>query len=194
MAEFFQGGIGTCVPNQDKSVAICAPTANGNAPSPVQITAAAKDNQHQITGMVAYANNRVVAQSNSSSLNASVPMDPGHYQLLVRAWDSTGYYFSSLEAFTVAACAPTQDKTVAICSPQANGSVHSPFQIVATATDNEQRITGMVAYANGRVVAQSSGTTLNAMVSLSAGHYQLIVRAWDSTGYYFSSQENFTVQ
>lgn len=28
---------------------------------------------------------------------------------------------------------------------------------------------------------------------LSSGHYQLVVRAWDSTGYYFSSQESFTV-
>lgn len=34
---------------------------------------------------------------------------------------------------------------------------------------------------------------MNAMVSLSPGNYNLVIRAWDTTGYYFSSQENFTV-
>jgi len=34
---------------------------------------------------------------------------------------------------------------------------------------------------------------LNALVSLSPGNYNLVIRAWDTTGYYFSSQENFTV-
>jgi hypothetical protein len=144
--------------------------------------------------MVAYANGRVIASGDSSTLSASVPLNPGSYQLVVRAWDSTGYYFSSQENFTVTTCTATQDKTVSICSPQANGTVGSPFQIAAAAKDNEHRITGMVAYANGQVVAQSSSSTLNVSVSLHSGSYQLLIRAWDSTGYYFSSQENFTVR
>ena len=195
MPEFFQGsGGGNCAPSQDKTVVICAPPANGTLPSPVQITAAARDNEHPITAMTAYANSQVVAHSSSSTLNASVALSPGQYQLLVRAWDSTGYYFSSQETFTVTACTATQDKTVAICSPQANGQVGSPFQIMAAAKDNEHRITAMIAYANGQIVARSSGSSLNATVSLNAGQYQLVVRAWDSTGDYFSSQENFTVR
>jgi hypothetical protein len=144
--------------------------------------------------MVAYANGQVVARSNDSALNANVPLNPGQYNLLVRAWDSTGYYFSSQENFTVTACNPTQEKTVVICSPRASGDVGSPVQIAAAAKDNEHPITGMVAYANGQIVAQSSGSTLNAGVSLNAGQYNLVVRAWDSTGYYFSSQESFTVR
>jgi phosphatidylinositol-3-phosphatase len=192
MSEFFQAG--TCTATQDKTVAICDPPANGSLPSPVQIAAAARDNEHTITGMVAYANGQVVARSNDSALNANVPLNPGQYNLLVRAWDSTGYYFSSQENFTVTACNPTQDTTVVICSPRASGDVGSPVQIAAAAKDNEHPITGMVAYANGQIVAQSSGSTLNAGVSLNAGQYNLVVRAWDSTGYYFSSQESFTVR
>ena len=191
MAEFFQGG--TCTATQDKTVAICSPPANGTVPSPIQLTAAAKDNEHPITGMVAYANSQIVAQSNDSTINASVPLNPGQYQLVVRAWDSTGYYFSSQENITVTGCTATQDKTVAICSPHANGSTGSPVQIAAAAKDNEHRITGMVAYVNSQIVAQSSDSTLNASVPMSPGQYQLVVRAWDSTGYYFSSQESFTV-
>ena len=103
MSEFFQGGIPTCTATQDRTVVICSPVANSSVFSPVQITAAALDNEHPITGMVAYANSQVVAQSSSSTLNASVPLGPGQYQLVVRAWDSTGYYFSSQENFTVPA-------------------------------------------------------------------------------------------
>lgn len=192
MSEFFQTG--PCSPAQDKSVSICAPSANGNVPSPVQITAGARDDEHSITGMVAYANGRVISQSSGSTLSASVPLNPGQYQLVVRAWDTTGYYFSSQEHFTVTACTATQNKSVAICSPQANGTVGSPVQIVAAAKDNQHPITGMVAYANRRVVAQTNNSTLNASAPLSPGQYQLVVRAWDSTGYYFSSSETFTVQ
>lgn len=91
------------------------------------------------------------------------------------------------------ACSATQDRTVVICSPVANGTVPSPVQITAAALDNEYRITAMIAYANGRQVAQSSSAALNASVALNPGNYLLVVRAWDSSGYYFSSQENFTV-
>ena len=192
LSEFFQDG--TCMPSHDKNVAICAPPANGTLTSPVQITAGARDDEHAITGMVAYANGQAVARSSSSTLSASVPLSPGQYRLVVRAWDSTGYYFSSQESFTVVPCTATQDKTVAICSPQANGTTGSPVQITAAARDNAHPITGMVAYANGRVVARSNSSTLNAAVALNPGQYQLVVRAWDSTGYYFSTSENFTVR
>jgi len=192
MAEFFQSG--SCVATQDKSVAICSPPANGIVASPIQLAAGAKEDGKRITGMVAYANGQIVAQSSNSMLNASVPLSPGAYQLFVRAWDSNGYYFSSQENITVTGCAAAQDKAVVICSPQANQSTGSPVQIVAAAKDNEHPITGMVAYANSQVVAQSSGSTINASVPLSPGQYLLVVRAWDSNGYYFSSQEDFTVK
>ena len=67
----------------------------------MQIVAAAKDDEHPIAGMVAYANGRIVAQSSDSTMNASVILDPGQYQLLVRTWGSNGYYFYSQESFVV---------------------------------------------------------------------------------------------
>ena len=69
--------------------------------SPVQLRAAAKDKQDPITGMVAYVNSQIVAESPDGVLNAKVPLSPGNYQLVIRAWDSKGYYFSSQEDFTV---------------------------------------------------------------------------------------------
>ncbi len=190
-SEFFQAG-NPCEATQDHTVVICSPTASGSMTSPLQIIAAAKDNKYPITGMVAYANSQIVAQGPDAILNAAISLLPGQYQLVVRAWDSSGAYFSSQENFTIT-CAPTRDLTVAICSPAVNGNGGSPVQITAMATDNEHQITGMVAYANGKIVAQSNGSTLNASVPMSSGQYQLVIRAWDTTGYYFSSQQNFTV-
>jgi phosphatidylinositol-3-phosphatase len=100
MAEFF-AGTPQCTATQDKTVAICSPAPNGNVNSPVQITAAAKDNEHPITGMVAYANSQIIVESPDGVMNAQVPLSPGNYNLVIRAWDSTGYYFSSQETFTV---------------------------------------------------------------------------------------------
>jgi len=100
MAEFY-AGTPQCTAAQDKTVAICAPQPNGNSTSPVQITAAAKDNEHPITGMVAYANSQIIAEGPDAVMNAMVSLRPGTYNLVIRAWDSTGYYFSSQENFTV---------------------------------------------------------------------------------------------
>ena len=112
MAEFFTG-TPQCTPTQDKTVAICSPSANGNVQSPVQFTAAARDNEHPITGMVAYANSQIVAESPDATMNAMVPLSPGNYSVVIRAWDSTGYYFSSEENFTVTSsdqqASPSQD-------------------------------------------------------------------------------------
>ncbi|HTV64889.1 MAG TPA: alkaline phosphatase family protein [Bryocella sp.] len=100
MAEFF-AGTPQCTATQDKTVEICSPAPNGSVSSPVQITAAAKDNEHPITGMVAYANSQIIVESPDAIMNAQVPLSPGNYNLVIRAWDSTGYYFSSQENFTV---------------------------------------------------------------------------------------------
>jgi hypothetical protein len=112
MAEFF-AGTPQCTPTQDKSVAICSPTANERVTSPVQLTAAAKDNQHPITGMVAYANSQIVAESPDAVMNALVSLSPGNYNLVIRAWDTTGYYFSSQENFTVTSSDEPQTLTQA---------------------------------------------------------------------------------
>jgi hypothetical protein len=82
-------------------VLICSPTVNSSVGSPVQISAAAIDNEYPIVAMIAYANSQIVTQSSDSTLNASVPLNPGQYQPVIRAWDSSGYCFSSQENFTV---------------------------------------------------------------------------------------------
>jgi hypothetical protein len=100
MVEFFQG-TPQCTASKDKSVAICSPAPNADVNSPVQLSAAAKDNQYAITAMIAYANGQIVAESPDGMLNSKVSLSPGNYQLVIRAWDSQNSSFSSQENFTV---------------------------------------------------------------------------------------------
>jgi len=90
-------------------------------------------------------------------------------------------------------CAATADKTVNICSPGIGSVINSPVQFTAAALDQENPITGMVVYVDSQQQASSDGATVTASVPLVAGNHIVLVRAWDSTGFFFSSEENITV-
>ena len=90
-------------------------------------------------------------------------------------------------------CSATVDKAVAICSPASGATVGSPVQFTAAALDNENPITGMVLYVDSQIQGRSNNASLSASVALSSGSHPVVVRAWDSTGFFFSSQENITV-
>lgn len=174
-------------------VKVCSPAAGSSVNSPVQISAASLGT-HRITGMRAYANGVNVASSTSSTLNATVTLANATYTLVVKAWDSAGVVYQSTETFTVGPATGCSTSTVGvkICSPAAGSTVGSPVQITAASKGN-QRITGMKAYANGKNVATSFTALLSAKVSLAAGKYTLVVKAWDSAGAVYQSSEVFTV-
>lgn len=94
---------------------------------------------------------------------------------------------------TVTGCAATNDRTVVICSPPNNSVNYSPVTFTAAAKDNEYPVTSMVLYLNSQIAARSNSGTLNATLNLNAGNYAVVVRAWDSSGYFFSSSENISV-
>ncbi len=90
-------------------------------------------------------------------------------------------------------CSATVDQTVAICSPANGATVSSPVQFTAAALDNEHPITGMVLYVDSQIKGQSNNASLSASVVLSSGSHPVVIRAWDSTGSFFSSQETIVV-
>src|SRR5882672_8601389 len=90
-----------CVASADQTVNICSPASGSVTTTPVQFTAAALDQEHPVTGMVVYVDSQQQASSNSASLSSVVPLNAGNHTVLVRAWDSTGFFFSSEESITV---------------------------------------------------------------------------------------------
>jgi len=175
-------------------VKVCSPAAGSSVNSPVTISAASKGNA-RITGMRAYANGVNVATSTSAILNAQVTLANATYNMVVKAWDSTGAVYQTTETITVGpGSAPCTTATVGvkICSPTAGASVTSPVQITA-ASKGTNTITGMKAYANGVSVATSTSGTLSAKVTLAPGTYNLVVKGWESTGVVHQSSDTITV-
>ena len=123
--------------------------------------------------------------------------DVGSVEKIKIYFQLTGIFLSALFLFGLAAhaqtCAATVDKTVNICSPTSGSTVNSPVQFTAAALDQEHPITGMIAYVDSVQKAQSSNASLSASVQLAAGTHNIVIRAWDSTGFFFSSQESITV-
>ncbi len=92
-----------------------------------------------------------------------------------------------------AQCSATVDKTVLICSPANGASVTSPVQFNAAARDNAHPVTKMILYVDSTQKANSTTNSLTALVTLAAGKHKVTIRAWDKTGFFFSSSENITV-
>lgn len=111
------------------------------------------------------------------SISTTLAMDDGNHELIVRAWDSTGYYDSTSLTITIGVCSGF---TVDLQSPAA-GSVLSPVHFAAVASSCH-RITGFAVYVDGqRVYQQPGSTSLDTSLDLPAGHYSVAVRATDST-------------
>jgi hypothetical protein len=125
-----------------------------------------------VDGVLAYG-----TQGPTSSISTTLAMDDGRHELIVRAWDSTGYYDSASLTITIGICSGF---TVDLQSPAA-GSVLAPVQFAAVASSCH-RITGFAVYVDGqRVYQQPGSTSLDASLDLPAGHYSVAVRATDST-------------
>src|SRR5438270_2309478 len=92
---------GQCAATVDRVVNICSPVAGATVASPVQFSAAALDNEHPVTAMILYIDSVNSAKSTSASLSASVALADGNHNIVIRAWDSSGFYFSSSETITV---------------------------------------------------------------------------------------------
>jgi len=189
------GGTGLCPAPGSAGAVLCAPVAGAAVSSPVQFAGVGTGASGSVNHLELWIDGNKIGNYAGNAMATQVPLAGGtHAATLVEVDSQARYVKSSPLNFTVNNCSPGQDRTVAICSVQANESTGSPLPIVACARDDEHPITGMVAYANSKVVAQSSNSTLNASVPLSPGQYQLVIRAWDTTGYYFSSQQNVTVK
>jgi len=79
---------------------------------------------------------------------------------------------------------PTAGVTVSLSSP-ANGATIPAGQLVqvTASASSSHPITGWHAYANNQNVATgTAGSSFSAQLSLAAGAYTIVVKAWDSTG------------
>ena len=122
---------------------------------------------------------------NSSWTLAQYPVDASTYRL------STAHLISAATPPASSTCSMST-VGVKICAPASGATLTSPVQISAASKGN-RAIVAMKAYANGKIVASSSGAVLNAKVSLAKATYLLVVKGWDTAGVIYQKSENFTV-
>ncbi len=163
------------------SIAIDRPLDGDVVASPVTIAASATTDaaNARVTGWHVYVDG-VLAYGNpgpNAAITVSLPMDDGNHEVIVRAWDSTGYYDSQSMTITIGICSGF---TVDLQSPGA-GSVTSPVDFAAAASSCH-RITGFAVFVDGRRVYEQPGEdSLDATLDLPAGHHSVQVRATDVT-------------
>jgi len=163
------------------TIAIDRPLDGDILASPITIAASATTDvanarvtawQVYVDGVLAYG-----TAGPTPSVGTTLAMDDGNHEVIVRAWDSTGYYDSTSLTITIGICSGF---TVDLQSPAA-GSVLSPVPFAAVASSCH-RITGFAVYVDGeRAYQQPGSTSLDTSLDLPAGHHSVAVHATDST-------------
>jgi hypothetical protein len=185
-------------------VRICYPAAGGFVSQNLTMTFGFKGSAN-ITHVRTYVDNTVNFDYSPYSGQQWIegegsPTTAGNHTLTVVAWDAQGHVYSSKVGFTAffdGSCPPKGD----VCQPgiYSNGpndgqDVGSPFRISFDVQNNPAPITAMKAYLNGRVVAISSGPTLDQEVTANPGTQILTIQAWDTAGKLYRSVQNVNVQ
>lgn len=156
------------------TVNIAAPFANATVASPVHIQASAS-NSFPVSAMQIYVDNALKYQTAGSSVNTQLPISIGKHYLVVQSWDTAGGIHKRAINLNV------QSEAVVVKNPTPNSVVPTAVQVGATAS-GQTTFSKMQLYVDGNSKFQSSGNTLNASISLSAGTHALAVEASNSSG------------
>jgi len=171
-------------------VSIVSPGAGTSVGSPVSISATANGSQ-PITAMKVYLNGAEKYAVSGTSVNTSIALASGTYNLTINAWDTTGKVYSASRSFTVGSTQASSGVTIS--APASGATVGSPVRVTATAKGSHP-ITAMKVYMNGTLKYSTAASSVNTTIGLGAGTYTVTVNAWDTTGAVYASSRKFYVR
>jgi major membrane immunogen (membrane-anchored lipoprotein) len=166
------------------TVTITSPSNNSTVGTSVQFVATASSSSCSkgVGSMGIYpAPYQLSYVVNGSSLNTSLNLNPGTYNVVVEEWDNCGGATTSTVTITVKSGGTTG---VFVTSPANNSTVGSPANFVATATTScSLGVASMGIYtAPSQLAYVVSGASLNTNLTLSPGTYNTTVEEWDKCG------------
>ena len=183
-----------------EGVAICTPGAS--ATSPVKFSVGAAGPTPMRTAAVWVDGKKVAEQlthafSNYSFLDASIALAAGSHAITVygTGWDNTLQTKSfTLTVGSGGSCSAPATPGVNICQPASGAAVSSPVAIQAAS-----KITGTLArmeiWVDGvKKYTETSSTTFNTTLSLSAGSHRFTVFAVNTAGTKWEQVVNATVK
>lgn len=156
------------------TVNISTPFSNAAVASPVRIQATTSNNSPVHT-MQLYVDNLLKYQVAGNSVDTALPIPAGKHFIVAQSWDTTGGIHKRGIYVNV------QSQAVVVTNPAPGTIVGSQVQVGAIAS-GQNKVSKMQLYVDGNSQFQSSGNTLNAAVSLSAGSHALTIEASDSSG------------
>ncbi len=122
---------------------------------------------------------QLVYTSNGASLNTTISLNPGTYNVVVEEWDHCGGAATASVKIYV-----KSGSGVYVTSPANNSTVGSPANFVATSTTScSLGVASMGIYtAPGHLAYTVGGDKLNTSLPLSPGTYHVTVEEWDHCG------------
>ncbi len=175
------------------NVTVSSPTSGATDSSPVHYVATATTStcSKGVASMGIYVNNNLTYVVSGASLNTSLAFNPGTYNTVVEEWDYCGGATYTPVAINVAS-----QTGVFVTSPANNSTVISPVTYTATAStlSCSKGVAAMGIYVNNQLIYVTSGSSLNTVVTLSAGAQHTVVEEWDYCGGAAYTTINVTAQ
>jgi len=163
------------------TVTVTTPYNNSTVSSPFNVVASgATSCSKGIASMGIYpSDNWLIYTVSGSSLNTTVSLTPGTYNMSIHEWDNCGGGSQTVITVTV-----KSGTGVFVTSPANNSTVGSPANYVATATTScSKGVASMGIYtAPYQLAYVVNGASLNTSLSLSPGTYNTTVEEWDNCG------------
>lgn len=163
-------------------VTISSPSNGSTVGTSVNFTASANSSCSKGVGSMGIypASYQLAYVANGSSLNTSLNLNPGTYNVVIVGWDNCGSASTAAVNITVKA----GQTGVYVSSPANNSTVNGSVNFVATATTTcSLGVGSMGIYTAPYQLAYSvGGASLNKSLSLSPGTYHAVVEEWDRCG------------
>jgi acid phosphatase len=167
------------------TVSITSPFPGAAVASPVAVHAVSQ-NSSAVNAMQVYVDSSLDYGIIGSSVNTSLPISPGTHSVVAQSWDAAGGIHK--RSINVTA----QPEAVIVTAPAPNAVVSSPLTVTATA-GGANSANAMQVYVDNVDVYQTSGSTVNAKLTLNSGPHNIVVQAWDSSGGITKNSFNVTV-
>ncbi len=158
------------------SVSVSSPASGSTVGSPVHFVASATSGA-PITGMKLYVDGVSKYATSSNKIDTSISLASGSRYIVIRAWDSTGAYFSSTRTINVSGTS-TSSGGLSVSSPSAGATVTSPFRVTAS---NSSAKTIKI-YLDNVEKYSSASSSIDTTVSSTSGSHYLVVQSWDAYG------------
>lgn len=180
----------------DAAVVSCNPVDGTVIDATDLVVSCSANSRHIITGCNAYIDGMFMYTSGGPTFEQRFLVPPGKHVVVVRAWDSTGHFFSTVRHMTLfnhylQTCPPGISGTVNFCVPGGDGPVMSPVRVLATGS-SEDVVTATNIYVDD-ILTSVEGMFVDLRLRLRSVTHRIVAQLWDRSGSNFFTARSVTV-